>query len=64
MEVLARNPDEVAIRGIEPGTNVALVEPGSCFAGTLAELVLATDRSYMLIGQREGDNKPPAVVAP
>ena len=39
---------------------VALVEPGSCFAGTLAELVFATDRSYMLIGQREGDNKPPA----
>ena len=29
---------------------VALVEPGSCFAGTLAELVFATDRSYMLIG--------------
>ena len=42
---------------------VALVEPGSCFAGTLAELVLATDRSYMLIGQREGDNKPPATLA-
>ena len=30
---------------------VALVEPGSCFAGTLAELVFACDRSYMLIGQ-------------
>ena len=29
-------------------TLVALVEPGSCFAGTLAELVFATDRSYML----------------
>jgi benzoyl-CoA-dihydrodiol lyase len=42
---------------------VALVEPGSCFAGTLAELVLATDRSYMLIGQRDGDNKPPATLA-
>jgi benzoyl-CoA-dihydrodiol lyase len=42
---------------------VALVEPGSCFAGTLAELVLATDRSYMLIGQREGDNKPPATLS-
>ncbi len=42
---------------------VALVEPGSCFAGTLAELVLATDRSYMLIGQRDGDNKPPAALA-
>ena len=42
---------------------VALVEPGSCFAGTLAELVFATDRSYMLVGQRDGDNKPPAQMA-
>ena len=41
---------------------VALVEPGSCFAGTLAELVLATDRSYMLIGRRDGDNRPPAAM--
>ena len=29
-------------------TLVALVEPGSCFAGVLAELLLAADRSYML----------------
>jgi len=42
---------------------VSLVEPGSCFAGTLAELVLAADRSYMLIGQRDGDNNPPAMMA-
>ena len=42
---------------------VALVELGSCFAGTLAELVFASDRSYMLIGQRDGDNKPPASLA-
>ncbi len=41
---------------------VTLVEPGSCFAGTLAELVFAADRSYMLIGNREGDNRPPAVI--
>jgi benzoyl-CoA-dihydrodiol lyase len=27
---------------------IALVEPGSCFAGSLLELVLAADRSYML----------------
>ncbi|MFZ2138642.1 MAG: benzoyl-CoA-dihydrodiol lyase, partial [Xanthobacteraceae bacterium] len=39
---------------------VTLVEPGSCFAGTLAELVLAADRSYMLIGRHEGDNRPVA----
>ena len=42
---------------------VALIEPGSCFAGTLAELAFATDRSYMLIGSRDGDNKPPAMMA-
>ena len=35
-------------------TLVTLVEPGSCFAGTLAELVFAADRSYMLIGSRAG----------
>jgi benzoyl-CoA-dihydrodiol lyase len=40
-------------------TLVTLVEPGSCFVGTLAEIVLAADRSYMLIGSRQGDNRPP-----
>jgi benzoyl-CoA-dihydrodiol lyase len=42
---------------------VAVVEPGSCFAGTLAEIVFAADRSYMLIGQLNGGNLPPATVA-
>ncbi len=42
---------------------VTLIEPGSCFAATLAELPLASDRSYMLIGNREGDNRPPAAIA-
>ncbi len=41
---------------------VTLVEPGSCFAGTLAELILAADRAYMLIGQADGDNRPAASV--
>ncbi len=41
---------------------VALVEPGTCFAGTLAELLFAADRSLMLIGQRDGDNRPPAAI--
>ncbi|UTD27312.1 2,3-epoxybenzoyl-CoA dihydrolase [Bradyrhizobium sp. WD16] len=41
-------------------TLVTLVEPGSCFVGTLAELVFAADRSYMLIGEKQGDNRPPA----
>jgi benzoyl-CoA-dihydrodiol lyase len=29
---------------------IALIEPGSCFAGSLLELALAADRSYMLSG--------------
>jgi benzoyl-CoA-dihydrodiol lyase len=29
---------------------IALIEPGSCFAGTLLELALAADRQYMLDG--------------
>jgi benzoyl-CoA-dihydrodiol lyase len=43
-------------------TLVALIEPGSCFAGTLAELPFASDRSYMFIGRRDGDNRPPAAI--
>jgi benzoyl-CoA-dihydrodiol lyase len=34
----------------------ALIEPGSCFAGTLFELALAADRSYML-DDPERDNR-------
>jgi len=41
-------------------TLIALGEPGSCFAGFLAEFMLAADRSFMFIGQREGDNRPVA----
>jgi benzoyl-CoA-dihydrodiol lyase len=43
---------------------IALIEPGSCFTGTLLELVLAADRSYMLDGAFEGDNRPPATLRP
>jgi benzoyl-CoA-dihydrodiol lyase len=43
-------------------TFFALNDPGSCFAGTLAELVFAADRSLMLIGTMEGDNRPPAAI--
>ena len=54
---------------------VSLIEPGSCFAGTLAELPFASDRAYMLspslpspasgggLGRGDGDNKPPATIA-
>jgi benzoyl-CoA-dihydrodiol lyase len=42
----------------------ALIEPGSCFAGTLLELALAADRSYMLdVEDEEGlDAAPPRLV--
>jgi benzoyl-CoA-dihydrodiol lyase len=40
----------------------ALIEPGSCFVGTLLELVLAADRSYMLDGVLEGDAGKPAAL--
>jgi len=38
----------------------ALIEEGSCFAGTLFELALAADRSYML-DLPEEDGTPPAI---
>jgi benzoyl-CoA-dihydrodiol lyase len=41
---------------------IAVIEPGSCFAGTLAELAFAADRQVMLIGTRAGDNRPPAAL--
>ncbi|WP_428490219.1 2,3-epoxybenzoyl-CoA dihydrolase [Rhodopila sp.] len=36
---------------------VTLIEPGSCFAGSLAELVFAADRSVMFAGRVAGDNR-------
>ena len=41
---------------------VTLVEPGSCFAGTLLELVFAADRSYMLDGTLQDSSDSPAVL--
>ena len=62
-EVLAAWPDHWLVREIRlywartlkrlelsARSLVALVEPGSCFGGLLAELVLAADRSLMLDG--------------
>jgi benzoyl-CoA-dihydrodiol lyase len=40
----------------------AMIEPGSCFHGTLLELALAADRIFMLTGKREGDELPAANV--
>ena len=42
---------------------IAVIEPDSCFAGTLFELVLAADQSYMLLGGFENNEAPPAIVA-
>ena len=33
---------------------IAVIEPGSCFAGLLAEIALACDRQYMLDGRLRG----------
>ena len=41
---------------------IAQIEPGSCFAGSLLELALAADRSYMLFGVFE-DTDPDAAPA-
>jgi benzoyl-CoA-dihydrodiol lyase len=41
---------------------IALIEPGSCFAGSLLELALAADRSYMLFGVFEDTVLPNTVL--
>ncbi len=43
---------------------IALIEPGSCFAGSLFEVALAADRSYQLDGvfEDEDPNADPATV--
>ena len=41
---------------------MALIEPESCFVGTLLDIALACDRSYMLDGVFEGSNAPAATV--
>ncbi len=41
---------------------VALIENGSCFAGMLAELLWAVDRSYMMEGDFEEDSRPIAAI--
>ena len=41
---------------------VALIEHGSCYAGVLAELIWAVDRSYMMLDEFDGDNRPMAAI--
>ena len=40
----------------------ALIENGSCFAGFLAEILFSVDRTYMMDGEFEGDNRPAATL--
>jgi benzoyl-CoA-dihydrodiol lyase len=40
---------------------IALIKPGSCFAGSLLELALAADRSYMLTGVFEEEDREPVL---
>jgi benzoyl-CoA-dihydrodiol lyase len=74
-DVLAVDPDHWLVRELRllwtrtlkrldasARTLVTLVEPGSCFAGTLAELVLAADRALMLEGVRLGDDQSAATL--
>ena len=41
---------------------ITAIGPGSCFAGTLFEIALASDQVFMLDGEYEGDPRPPAEV--
>ncbi len=41
---------------------VALVEHGGCWAGMLAELLWSVDRTYMMLEEFEGDNRPLATI--
>jgi benzoyl-CoA-dihydrodiol lyase len=47
-EVIGMVRRTLARLDVSSRTLFALIEPGSCFAGTLFELALAADRSYML----------------
>ena len=42
---------------------VAIVEHGSCYAGPLAELLWSVDRSYMMLDEFDGDNRPIAAIS-
>ncbi len=42
---------------------ITLIDPGSCFAGTLAELVFAADRAVMFAGTSGTDNRGPATLS-
>src|SRR4029077_2941387 len=49
---------------VTSGSLIALIEPGSCFAGSLLELALMADRSYMLAGTFEDSVSPDPTTPP
>jgi len=74
-QVLAREPNHWLVRevrlfwartlkrlDVSARSLITLIEPGSCFSGTLAELVLVADRSFMLNGTWEDLDDPPEPV--
>ncbi|HRA79764.1 MAG TPA: 2,3-epoxybenzoyl-CoA dihydrolase, partial [Burkholderiaceae bacterium] len=57
-EVIGMLRRTLARLDVSARTMFALVEPGSCFAGTLAEIAFAADRSYVLALPDEPDKAP------
>jgi benzoyl-CoA-dihydrodiol lyase len=53
-EVLLRMSRTLRRLDLTARSLLAVIEPGSCFAGSLFELALAADRSYMLSGVDDG----------
>jgi benzoyl-CoA-dihydrodiol lyase len=49
---------------VSPRTLFAVIDQGSCFAGTLAELAFAADRSYMLALPDGGPDEPRIALSP
>ena len=57
-EVIGMLRRTLARLDVSSRTLYALIEPGSCFAGTLAELAFAADRTYMLALPQEPQRAP------
>ena len=61
-EVIGQLRRTLARLDVSSRSMFALIEPGSCFAGTLLELALAADRTYML-DRPPGDGGPTLAVS-